>query len=135
MARIEEQRSGGSSDFLYEGLKAYLMLADPEHYDGDFIKAWVALDWDRSLPRDLVPEQRQALNEHLAALYDREPPAVRLDDNLVQDTRRQLQQLSIAQRVYDRVSASCLRACRTSASAKPPAATPPWCSRARAARR
>ncbi len=104
MARIEEQlRSGGSSDFLYEGLKAYLMLADPEHYDGDFIKAWVALDWDRSLPRDLVPEQRQALNEHLAALYDRAPPAVRLDDNLVQDTRRQLQQLSIAQRVYDRV--------------------------------
>ncbi|WAF83435.1 type VI secretion system membrane subunit TssM [Metapseudomonas otitidis] len=104
MARLEEQlRGGGSSDFLYEGLKAYLMLADPEHYDGDFIKAWIALDWDRSLPRDLAPEQRQALNDHLAALYDRAPPAVRLDDDLVQDTRRQLQQLSVAQRVYDRV--------------------------------
>ncbi len=53
VTRVEEQlRSGGSSDFLYEGLKAYLMLADNEHYDPEFIKAWIALDWDRNLPRD-----------------------------------------------------------------------------------
>ena len=42
VTRIEEQlRSGGSSDFLYEGLKAYLMLGSPDHYDADFIKAWM----------------------------------------------------------------------------------------------
>ncbi|CAD5198880.1 IcmF-related protein [Pseudomonas sp. FEN] len=60
LTRVEEQlHSGGNSDFLYEGLKAYLMLADNEHYDPQFIKAWIALDWDRSLPRDLPPEQRR----------------------------------------------------------------------------
>ena len=39
--------------------------------DADFIKAWIALDWDRSLPRDLPAEQRAALNEHLQALFER----------------------------------------------------------------
>ncbi|MGH8419835.1 MAG: type VI secretion system membrane subunit TssM [Pseudomonas sp.] len=104
VTRIEEQlRSGGSPDFLYEGLKAYLMLADSEHYDPDFIKAWVALDWDQSLARDLPPDQRQALAEHLQALFERHPPSARLDQRLIDDVRRQLQQLPVAQRVYDRV--------------------------------
>jgi type VI secretion system protein ImpL len=104
VTRVEEQlRSGGSSDFLYEGLKAYLMLADSDHYDADFIKAWVALDWDQSLPRDLPPDQRQALVEHLQALFERHPPTARLDQRLIDDVRRQLQQVPVAQRVYDRV--------------------------------
>jgi type VI secretion system protein ImpL len=104
VTRLEEQlHSGGSSDFLYEGLKAYLMLADSEHYDPDFIKAWVTLDWDQSLPRDLPPDQRQALGEHLQALFERHPPNARLDQRLIDDLRRQLQQLPVAQRVYDRV--------------------------------
>ncbi len=104
LTRIEEQlHSGGNSDFLYEGLKAYLMLADTEHYDADFIKAWIALDWDRSLPRDLPAEQRQALTAHLQALFERRPPVARLDPRLVEDLRRQLQQMPVAQRVYDRI--------------------------------
>ncbi|PTU74711.1 type VI secretion system membrane subunit TssM [Pseudomonas mangrovi] len=102
--RIEEQlRNGGSSDFLYEGLKAYLMLSGGDHYDADFLKAWISLDWDQTLPRDLTAEQRQSLDRHLVSLFDRRPPAARLDDNLVEDVRRQLQRLSVAQRVYDRV--------------------------------
>ncbi|GLK88363.1 type VI secretion system membrane subunit TssM [Pseudomonas turukhanskensis] len=104
LTRMEEQlRSGGSSDFLYEGLKAYLMLGNPDHYDGDFVKAWITLDWDRALPRDLAPEQREALHAHLDALLLPRPPSARLDDNLVEDLRRQLQRLPVAQRVYDRV--------------------------------
>ncbi|MDP4570787.1 type VI secretion system membrane subunit TssM [Pseudomonas sp. LPH60] len=104
MTRIEEQlHSGGNSDFLYEGLKAYLMLADSEHYDPDFIKAWITLDWDRTLARDLPPEQRQALTGHLQALFEKHPPNARLDQHLIDDLRRQLQQLPVAQRVYDRV--------------------------------
>ncbi|AGL87768.1 type VI secretion system membrane subunit TssM [Pseudomonas protegens] len=104
MTRIEEQlHSGGNSDFLYEGLKAYLMLADSEHYDPDFIKAWITLDWDHTLARDLPPDQRQALTGHLQALFEKHPPNARLDQRLIDDLRRQLQQLPVAQRVYDRV--------------------------------
>ena len=79
------------------------MLADTEHYDPDFIKAWIALDWDRNLPRDLPADQRQALAEHMQALFERHPPSARLDPRLIDDLRRQLRQLPVAQRVYDRV--------------------------------
>ncbi len=104
VTRIEEQLyAGGPSDYLYEGLKAYLMLADGEHYDPEFLKAWITLDWERQLPRDLAPDLRQALEQHLAALFDKRPPNARLDQRLIDDTRRQLQQLPVAQRVYDRV--------------------------------
>jgi len=104
LTRLEEQlRNGGNSDFLYEGLKAYLMLASAKHYDADFIKAWINLDWDQNLPRDLAPEQRLALGEHLDALFARKPPPARLDETLIADLRRQLQQMSVAQRVYNRV--------------------------------
>ncbi|MGY4491412.1 type VI secretion system membrane subunit TssM [Pseudomonas sp. TE3610] len=104
VSRVEEQlRGGGNSDFRYEGLKAYLMLADHDHYDPAFIKAWISLDWEQHLPRDLAPDQRQALNEHLQALFERQPPAARLDERLIDDQRRQLQQVPVAQRVYDRV--------------------------------
>ncbi|MBF8748438.1 type VI secretion system membrane subunit TssM [Pseudomonas putida] len=104
VTRIEEQLyAGGPSDYLYEGLKAYLMLADGEHYDPEFLKAWITLDWERQLPRDLAPDLRQALEQHLTALFDKRPPNARLDQRLIDDTRRQLQQLPVAQRVYDRV--------------------------------
>ena len=79
------------------------MLADSEHYDPDFIKAWITLDWDHTLARDLPPEQRQALTGHLQALFEKHPPNARLDQRLIDDLRRQLQQLPVAQRVYDRV--------------------------------
>ena len=104
VSRIEEQlRTGGGSDYLYEGLKAYLMFGGGEQYDAEFITAWIALDWDQSLPRDLSGEQRQALDEHLQALFERRPPDARLDQRLVDELRMQLQRLPLAQRVYDRV--------------------------------
>ena len=104
LSRVEEQlRTGGGTDYLYEGLKAYLMLGGGEQYDAEFIKAWIALDWDQSLPRDLSGEQRQALDEHLQALFERRPPDARLDQRLIDELRMQLQRLPLAQRVYDRV--------------------------------
>jgi type VI secretion system protein ImpL len=104
LTRIEEQlRAGGSPDFLYEGLKAYLMFAEKDHYDPDFIAAWIRLDWEHSLPRELGAEQRQALDRHLQALFEQRPPVARVDQHLVEDVRRQLQHVPFAQRVYDRL--------------------------------
>ncbi|MBI2379793.1 MAG: type VI secretion system membrane subunit TssM [Gammaproteobacteria bacterium] len=102
--RMEEQlQSGGTTDFLYEGLKAYLMLGSTEHFDAGFVKAWIALDWDQVLPRDLPEQERQALQRHLDALFARKPTAPRLNQELVRDVRRRLEQMPLAQRVYDRV--------------------------------
>lgn len=104
VTRVEEQLHGdGHSDFLYEGLKAYLMLGDSEHYDPEFLMAWIRLDWERSLGSAVTPQQRGALEEHLQALFAEQPPSARLDQRLIDDVRRQLAQLPVAQRVYDRI--------------------------------
>jgi len=104
MTRIEEQlQAGGSSDFLYEGLKAYLMFADNDHQDADFIKAWVRLDWDQYLPRQLPSDQRRAMGQHLDSLFQGRLPIARSDPRLVMDLRQHLLQVPLAQRVYDRI--------------------------------
>jgi type VI secretion system protein ImpL len=104
VSRIEEQlHEGGTPDFLYEGLKAYLMFADPEHYDADFLSAWIALDWERSLPRELPADQRVALRQHLQGLFTRGLPIAALDPRLIEDLRHSLRQWPLAHRIYERV--------------------------------
>jgi type VI secretion system protein ImpL len=47
MLRIETQlqSNADNTDYLYEALKVYLMLASAEHYDASAISAWYSLDW------------------------------------------------------------------------------------------
>ena len=50
--RLENILRTSRSDNLeltYEALKAYLMLATPERYDPEALKAWITLDWERNL--------------------------------------------------------------------------------------
>lgn len=106
--RVEEQlrtASGNNLEFAYEALKAYLMLHDPEHFDANALKAWILFDWQRSLPRNLPQEDRQALEGHLAALLDRGAVSspVEADENLIRSVRSLLAQYPLANRVYSRL--------------------------------
>ncbi len=106
--RLEEQLRGGSRDnleLLYEGLKAYLMLHQPEHFDADALKAWISADWESNLPRDVGVDSRRALEGHLDALFARGAvsPPLPADAGLIQATRTQLATLPLPQRVYSRL--------------------------------
>ena len=77
-ARIEQQlraRDAQNPDLLYEALKAYVMLGDPQHFDADSLKAYITADWDTHLPRDVTSEQRKDLVSHLDALLAQGPLA------------------------------------------------------------
>src|SRR5690606_30089877 len=65
--------------------------------------ACIKLDLDKRMTRYMAPDQLLALAQHLDALFERKPPPARLDEHLIEDLRRQLQQMSVAQRVYNRV--------------------------------
>ena len=54
-------------DYLYQALKAYLMLGGAGRFDADSLKAWIHADWDRSNVATTV-EQRKQLDAHLDAL-------------------------------------------------------------------
>ena len=105
--RFEQQLQNNSNnaDYLYEALKVYLMLGDPEHYQPEAIRAWITLDWKHNLPLDVTNEQRQALTEHLDALLDFRPsPLPRpLNATLISDSRKLLENTPNAKRIYTRL--------------------------------
>ena len=104
MTRIEEQLQNNTTntDYLYEALKVYLMLASSEHYDASAIAAWYNLDWKYNLPIEVSTEQRESLNRHLVALLEqRTVPLPRpLNKELIKQTQELLQNTPIAERVY-----------------------------------
>lgn len=93
-------------ELSYEALKAYLMLHDPEHYDGASLTAFVMLDYEHSLSRDVSNEQRESLETHLNNLFNSGhavTSSVPMDEALVAQTRQRLAQYSLAQRAYSRL--------------------------------
>jgi len=108
MLRIEQQlqTNTNNTDYLYEALKVYLMLADPEHYKPEAIRSWITLDWKHNLPIEVTNEQRQALNDHLDALLAFRPsPLPRpLNTKLISESRDLLENTPIAKRLYSRLN-------------------------------
>ncbi len=106
--RLEEQLSSearNNPELLYETLKAYLMLSDPAHFDPVALKAFITADWQANLPREVSPQQRQALEHHLDALLNRgwiSAPIVP-DTGLIERARADLARTPLAQRIYNRL--------------------------------
>ena len=104
--RLEQQiRDADSPEVRYEALKTYVMLYDPAHLKPVDVKAWVAADWDRTLPREVTQQQRDHLSAHLATALDQLPLEMVLpqDQALVQQVRKELAASSLAQRAYSRL--------------------------------
>jgi type VI secretion system protein ImpL len=107
--RIEQQlRSDARNDpeLLYEGLKTYIMLHEPRHFDADAVKAFVTWDWESSLPRDTTVQQRKELEGHLSVLLENgdtafapAPP----DSRLIAEARSAIARTPLASRIYNRL--------------------------------
>lgn len=93
-------------ELAYEALKAYLMLHQPEHFEGENLTAFVMTDFERGLSREVTKEQRESLNRHLSNLFNSGRAVVSpipLDEALVAQTRQRLAQYSLAQRTFSRL--------------------------------
>ena len=106
-ARLEEVLRRGDAnnqEQLYEALRVYLMLGQPQHLDPQSVLAWLDYDWRRSLP-EATPEQRDSLLAHTDALLGGAatagPPA--LDAALVGKVRATLAMMPLPERVYNRL--------------------------------
>ena len=105
--RLEERlrQNTNNPGYLYDTLKIYLMMDDTEHFDANAVKTWLEQEWQTNLPRTVDREQRDHLNAHLAALLEQAPlkSPIALDNTLIQSVRALLNQVPLAQRVYERV--------------------------------
>ncbi|MBK7982250.1 MAG: type VI secretion system membrane subunit TssM [Candidatus Competibacteraceae bacterium] len=105
--RLEERlrQSATNPGALYDTLKVYLMMDDTEHFDAKTVKSWLEQEWQTHLPRTISREQRDHLSAHLDALLEQAPlkSPIALDNALIQSSRALLNQIPLAQRVYERL--------------------------------
>ncbi|WP_413736656.1 type VI secretion system membrane subunit TssM [Sodalis sp. RH21] len=100
------------ADNTYQALKAYQMLHEPRHYDGEFLLARVVMTLEH-MPgaAGLDAAGREQLRRHLSRLIDGGPlrsPYPR-DCRLVKAAQRAIQQQTLSQRVYHRLKQSLLK--------------------------
>jgi type VI secretion system protein ImpL len=99
----------GNSDYLYQALKAYLMLGGAGRFDAEAMKAWIHADWDQSNVATTL-DQRKQLDTHLDALM-RDRVVISpfpLNQELVKNAREILNQQPPANRTYSRIRARLL---------------------------
>lgn len=97
---------GSQIEASYEGLKVYLMLRDPDHFDAKLFKAWLLNDWGQTLPVALQQTGiLDRLSHHLDRLTDNRVvvSSTPIDNALVAEVRQRLTQMSPAQRAYSRL--------------------------------
>jgi type VI secretion system protein ImpL len=100
--------SPDNTDYLYQALKAYLMLGGAGRFDADALKIWISSDWDHHFATSL--EQRKQLGEHLDALMRGRVviSPFPLNQELVRQARQVLNQQPPANRTYSRIRARLL---------------------------
>lgn len=104
-ALLNSSINSNNTEILYEGLKAYLMLYQAEHYDPIALKAFIVTDWESNLPRDFSLEHRKALEKHLDTLLNQgelQSP-IAYNSNLVNTVRQIIAKTPISQRIYNRL--------------------------------
>jgi type VI secretion system protein ImpL len=95
--------STAEPDRLYEYLKAYLMLGQPEHLDKVQLGYIADIEWAKAYPADAGV--RQALSDHFRALleYEDQLRAMPVDDQIVEQARSAIRQASVPRLVYSRL--------------------------------
>ena len=104
--QLRLQSAAAQPDVLYQYLKAYLMLGEPEHLDKQQLSYLINLDW-----QDLFAAQPQILQSlmlHVKSLLEdqdrlRQLP---LDETLVAQTRSTVRQASLARLMYNQLRLS-----------------------------
>ncbi|WP_425093577.1 type VI secretion system membrane subunit TssM [Tropicimonas sp. S265A] len=109
LLRLEEQLQGNmnNSDFLYEGLKVYLMLGlDAPATDPELVSDWMEADWALSYPGESRATFRADLSSHLHALLSGPMQKVDLNGPLIDQIRVLLAEMSLSERIYNGIISS-----------------------------
>ncbi len=97
------QSAAAQPDKLYQYLKAYLMLGEPEHLDKTQLEFLINLDWQDTYAA--YPEILAALGNHLRSLIEDQKRLrpLPIDAALVTQSRNTVRQASLARLMYDQL--------------------------------
>jgi type VI secretion system protein ImpL len=94
------------AEVLYELLKVYLMLGDPEKMEPKLVGAIVAKDWEQSFFRE--PQIQAELSAHSYHLLNEPLDPIALNEPLVADVRRKLNAIPLAMQIYAQLKSEAL---------------------------
>ncbi len=92
-----------NAEITYNTLKAYQMLYQPKHYDGQFLHDWIMQYLKTHLKVETTQEQLQQIDQHISQLLNNQvvtSPFIR-DDALVEKKQAFISQTPPAQRAYN----------------------------------
>ncbi|PIE83130.1 MAG: type VI secretion system membrane subunit TssM [Candidatus Contendobacter odensis] len=105
--RMEERlrQNTDNPGYLYDTLRVYQMMDHSDHFDAATIKDWMEREWQAHLPRSFTQEHRKHLAMHLDALLKKAPlqSPIALDNALIRQIQKRLNQVPLAQRIYERL--------------------------------
>ncbi len=101
--RLEQQirSSINEPDYLFEALKAYLMMGLPKHFENKFVEQWMELDWTTHMKGQA--ELQSQLKKHLGNLFTSDFGTIRINHALVEKARAVLKKVPLHQQIYNRI--------------------------------
>ncbi|MBD2805775.1 type VI secretion system membrane subunit TssM [Xenorhabdus sp. ZM] len=101
--QMQNDHANDDIEKIYNTLKAYQMLYQPQYYDGKFLHDWVMQYLETYSGADITQKQLQQINQHLRQLLDNQivtSPFVR-DTDLVKKKQKFISKIPPAQRAYN----------------------------------
>ncbi|MFH4869350.1 type VI secretion system membrane subunit TssM [Vibrio diabolicus] len=90
-------------EYLYEMLKTYLMLFNPDKYQQDEVLAWFNFYFERQYPGELNIDLRKGLLQHTQNLLENNGQGFSYNTAAVTNAREVLTQMSLPERAYQRM--------------------------------
>ncbi|EGR1574053.1 TPA: type VI secretion system membrane subunit TssM [Vibrio alginolyticus] len=90
-------------EYLYETLKTYLMLFNPDKYQQDEVLAWFNFYFERQYPGELNADLRRRLLQHTQYLLGNDGQGFTYNTAAVTSAREVLTQMSLPERAYQRM--------------------------------
>ncbi|PPC76267.1 type VI secretion system membrane subunit TssM [Pokkaliibacter plantistimulans] len=97
------QGQAANLEYLYETLKTYLMLYQPEHRDNGQIQDWYQAYLQRYLNGEQNDGLRASLQAHLDRMLAMDIPIAGIDNAAVDQARKELISMTLAERAYQRL--------------------------------
>jgi type VI secretion system protein ImpL len=101
-ARLEQRmqdEEGKNLSVLYQLLRVYLMLGNPEKINAETITPWIKIDWQNNYRRPI----QLKLAKHLADLLALPLPKMTLNVQLIKELRQKLTEIPLAEQIYLRI--------------------------------
>ncbi|MGF1787881.1 type VI secretion system membrane subunit TssM [Photobacterium swingsii] len=90
-------------EYLYETLKTYLMLFQPQHYDETQVTSWLEAYFDRTYPGEINELLRSSLIVHSNNLQKAGVLNVAMNEDAVSSARHVLTAMPLSERAYQRL--------------------------------